>query len=205
MMRDFRADLARYRALGNTRREIALNPAVWCICWYRLGRWIYGGTAPFLLRPLLKGVHLLGATILDALMQMRLNVRAQIGPGLLIAHVGGISVHPDAVIGRHCDLAHHVTIGTAGLGRRGVPRIGDGVYIGTGAVIVGKVRIGSGARIAANSLVMSSVPAGATVLGVPATVVWSGNRTAGVAAPEPAAAATEVQTDQAEAGAWAQV
>ena len=57
------------------------------------------------------------------------------------------------------------------MGRSGIPVIGDDVYIGTGAVLVGKIRIGSGAKIAANTLVMTNVPEGATVMGVPGRIV----------------------------------
>jgi serine O-acetyltransferase len=115
-------------------------------------------------------MHLLGSVFLDAFLQMRLNVQAEIGPGLLIAHCGGITLHPDVVIGRHCDLAHHVTIGTRGVGSKGTPRLGDNVYVGTNAVLIGPIVVGDHARIGANSLVMSDVPEGATVIGVPAQI-----------------------------------
>jgi serine acetyltransferase len=49
--------------------------------------------------------------------------------------------------------------------------VGNGVYIGTGATLVGKIKIGDGAKIAANTLVMTNVPAGATVMGVPGRIV----------------------------------
>jgi len=169
-MRDFKADLARYYSLGNTRREVAMNPAVWAIFWYRLGRWIYNDS-PSLVRPILKGMHLLGAIFFDAFMQMRLNVQAQIGPGLLIAHHGGITLHPEVTIGSNCDLAHLVTIGSPGAGKKGVPKIGSSVYIGTGAVIIGPIRIADHSRIAANSLVNRDVDEGVTVMGVPAREV----------------------------------
>ena len=170
-MRDFRADLARYYALGATRREVALNPAVWAILWYRVGRWIYGEYRPRWLRLPMKACHLLGSVFFDACFQMRLDVSARIGPGLLIAHSGGITLHPEVVIGANCDLAHHVTIGTPGVGRKGVPRIGNSVYIGTGAVLIGAILVGDGARIAANSLVNRDVDEGTTVMGVPALAV----------------------------------
>ncbi|HEY1212638.1 MAG TPA: hypothetical protein VGE93_03300, partial [Bryobacteraceae bacterium] len=104
-------------------------------------------------------------------LQMRINVRAEIGPGLLIAHCGGITLHPEDVIGRHCDIAHHVTLGTRGGGSQGAPKLGKNVYVGTNAVLIGPIHVGDGARIAANSLVNRDVPAGATVMGVPAVVV----------------------------------
>jgi len=171
MLADFRADLARYRESGESPRRIALNPAVWCIFWYRVGRWVYRPGRNRLLMAPAKIAHLMGTTFLEAFLQMRLNVRANIGPGLLIAHCGGITLHPDVVIGSHCDLAHHVTLGTRGVGSQGVPRLGDSVYVGTNAVLIGPIWIGDGARIAANSLVTRDVPAGATAMGVPAQIV----------------------------------
>ena len=168
---DFRADLNRYSSFGESSRRIALNPAVWCILWYRLGRWIYSGGNLSWSRFPLKVAHVAGSVWIEAFLQMRLNVKARIGPGLLIAHCGGITLHPDVIIGRHCDLAHHVTLGTLGAGKSGVPKLGDNVYLGTNAVVVGPILIGNGARIAANSLVNRDVPAGATVMGVPAVVV----------------------------------
>ncbi|WP_263408474.1 serine O-acetyltransferase [Terriglobus tenax] len=171
MFAEFKEDLKRYREFGESYRRIALNPAVWCIFWYRLGRWIYRPGRNLLVRGLGKPLHLAVATVMEALMQMRLNVRAEIGPGLLIAHCGGITLHPEVVIGKHCDLAHHVTLGTRGVGSVGAPRLGDNVYIGTNAVLIGPILVGDGARVAANSLVNRDVPAGATVMGVPAAIV----------------------------------
>jgi len=57
------------------------------------------------------------------------------------------------------------------MGRQGAPVLGDEVYIGTGATLVGKIKIGSGAKIAANTLVMSNIPEGATVMGVPGRII----------------------------------
>lgn len=57
------------------------------------------------------------------------------------------------------------------MGRQGAPVLGDDVYIGTGATVVGKIKVGTGAKIAANTLVMSNVPEGATVMGVPGRII----------------------------------
>jgi serine O-acetyltransferase len=57
------------------------------------------------------------------------------------------------------------------MGREGVPVLGDNVYVGTGATLVGQIRIGSGAKIAANTLVIDDVPEGATAMGVPGRVL----------------------------------
>ena len=100
----------------------------------------------------------MGAVFCEAVLQMRLPSSAEIGGGLCISHVGGVILHHRTVIGKNCDLSHQVTVGTAGLGRTGVPRIGHDVSIGAGAVLIGDIQVGDGARVAANSLVNRDVP-----------------------------------------------
>jgi serine O-acetyltransferase len=85
-------------------------------------------------------------------------------------HGWNIKIHPDSVIGARVGIMHDVTLGT-NMERPGAPVIGDDVFIGAGARILGGVHIGNGARIAANSLVIGDVPAGATAVGVPARVM----------------------------------
>jgi len=104
-------------------------------------------------------------------MEMCIDPGATIGEGLYMGHIGGIHINYQVVIGRNCDITHRVTIGTSALGRQGAPVIGDEVYIGTGATIVGKIKIGNGAKIAANTLVIANVPDGATVMGVPGRII----------------------------------
>jgi len=97
-----------------------------------------------------------------------------IGAGLYIGHIGGIVVNGDSTIGANCNLSHNVTIGKASRGPRlGCPRIGDNVYIGTGAVIFGSIAIGSRVAIGANPVVSKDVEAGMVVAGVPAKVISS--------------------------------
>jgi len=95
-------------------------------------------------------------------------VNCRIGGGLLMPHPNGIVIHPDAQIGPNCLLFQQVTIGSA---RNGVPRIAGHVDIGAGAKVLGPIQVGEHARIGANAVVMSDVPAGATVVGIPARVV----------------------------------
>jgi len=85
-------------------------------------------------------------------------------------HGWNIKIHPESVIGARVGIMHDVTLGT-NMERPGAPVIGDDVFIGAGARIIGGVHIGNGARIAANSLVIGDVPAGATAIGVPARVM----------------------------------
>lgn len=96
---------------------------------------------------------------------------ADIGRGTTLAYSGlGVVIHARAKIGRRVHISAKATVG----GRAGlyeVPVVGDDVLIGSGAQIIGPVRIGDGAKIGANAVVLEDVPAGATVVGIPARVV----------------------------------
>ncbi len=96
----------------------------------------------------------------------------QVGPGLYLGHVGAIVVNPAATIGRNVNIAIGVTIGQTNRGKlAGVPTLGDRVWVGTNAVIVGRVTIGDGALIAPNAYVNFDVPPNGVVLGNPGKIV----------------------------------
>ena len=88
------------------------------------------------------------------------------GRDLRLLSGGVISMHPRATLGQRVLIMRNVTLGATPDG--GVPTIEDDVVIGAGAVVIGSVTIGYGARIAANSLVISDVPANHAAMGVPA-------------------------------------
>ena len=92
----------------------------------------------------------------------------EIGPGLTLAHGHGTILTAER-IGRDCWIHHQVTIGWDYKTDRS-PILGDDVFVGAGAKILGAITIGDGARIGANAVVVRDVPAGATAVGVPATV-----------------------------------
>jgi serine O-acetyltransferase len=170
-MGKFSEDLARYRSKGYSGKRLWLEPTVWSIACYRLANWLHTDRPTVLIRVPLKVVSFVGNKFCEVFMEMMIDPQATIGGGLYIGHIGGVHINPEAVLGRNCDLAHRITIGASAMGRKGIPILGDDVYVGTGAALVGKIKIGNGAKIAANSLVMTNVPAGATVMGVPARVV----------------------------------
>lgn len=96
---------------------------------------------------------------------------ARIGSGLFIDHASAVVIGEDAVLGSDITLYHQVTLGALGWwrdrvrppGERRHPTLGDGVVVGTGASVLGPVRIGDGAFIGAHALVTSEVPAGGQV------------------------------------------
>ena len=103
---------------------------------------------------------------------------ARIGRRLVIDHGMGIVIGETAEIGDDVLIYHGVTLGGTGKdhGKRH-PTIGNNVLIGCGAKILGPFRVGDGARIAANSVVLSEVPEDATAVGFPAQIVRIAGRT----------------------------
>jgi serine O-acetyltransferase len=98
--------------------------------------------------------------------------RTRIGPGFYIGHFGQIVVHYLSVIGRNCNISQGVTVGQANRGpRKGHATIGDNVYIGPGAKIVGSVNVGNDVAIGANCVVTRDGPDNAVVVGVPGQVI----------------------------------
>jgi serine O-acetyltransferase len=90
------------------------------------------------------------------------------GPGLYIPHPNGIVVHENAKIGKNCKIQQGVTIGQTS-GNQDVATIGDNVFIGSGAKIIGKVTIANDVAIGANAVVTHDITeAGTTWGGIPA-------------------------------------
>jgi serine O-acetyltransferase len=170
-MGNFAGDIARYRARGSRSRDIWFNPAIWAIAWYRLGNWLFTSRPNILIRIPLKLISFVGNKACEVFMEMCIDPQATIGPGFYVGHIGGVHINPGADLGSNCDIAHRVTIGTSAMGRQGAPVLGNDVYVGTGASLIGKIKVGDGAKIAANTLVITNVPAGATVMGVPGRII----------------------------------
>jgi serine O-acetyltransferase len=97
---------------------------------------------------------------------------AVFGDGILIDHATGLVVGETAKIGDNVSIFHGVTLGSTGkmTGDRH-PKVGSGVLIGAQAIILGDITIGDNAKVGAGSVVLSNVPKGATVVGVPARIV----------------------------------
>lgn len=101
-----------------------------------------------------------------------ISYRTKIGKGLYIGHFGGIVVHGDAEIGAYCNLSQGVTIGELIRGKKaGIPKIGNKVFIGPGATILGNITIGDEVLIGTQSIVNFDVPNHAVVASPLASII----------------------------------
>lgn len=103
---------------------------------------------------------------------IEIHPAAKIGKGLVIDHGMGVVIGETTEIGDNCTIYQGVTLGGTGkdTGKRH-PTIGNNVLVGAGAKVLGPFKVGDNARIAANAVVLSEVPANSTAVGVPARVV----------------------------------
>jgi serine O-acetyltransferase len=110
---------------------------------------------------------------------------ARIGSGFFIDHGTGTVIGETAEIGENCVLFHNVTLGGTGKhGGKRHPTLGDSVYVGTGAVILGPVKIGEHSRIGAGSFIfMKDIPPNCTVVGAPGRIVRRDGRKVDVEPP----------------------
>lgn len=93
------------------------------------------------------------------------------GRGLYIGHIGTIIINVNTTLGDNINISQGVTIGQANRGsKKGCPKIGNEVWIGTNAVIVGNVTIGNNVLIAPNAYVNTDVPDNSIVIGNPAQI-----------------------------------
>ena len=171
---DYRRDIGRYKAYRNRRAltQLLTQQGLWALLQYRIASAVYRSSLPkFVRRPLLIFASA-WQKLIEIVTGTSLPYTASIGPGFYVGHFGNIIVNGAAVIGSNCNISQGVTIGVSGRGeRRGVPTIGDRVYIGANAVVAGKIFVGDDAVIGANSLVNSDLPASSTAVGVPAVIV----------------------------------
>ncbi len=103
---------------------------------------------------------------------IRIDPLMNIGSGLYIGHFGGINVSVHSVIGKNLNISQQVTIGISNRGKnKGVPTIGNNVYIGPGARIIGGIKIGNNVAVGANCVVTKDVPENCVVVGIPGKVI----------------------------------
>jgi serine O-acetyltransferase len=203
-MSDLRADVIRYRSdfprsqvtvAGLIARRVTLQ----VIVVYRLGRWAgaaRAGVSSLWRRPVLWLIYAPLQGIVRRAYGIHLDLASDIGPGFFIGHVGRIDVRR-CRIGAQCSMAQQTRIGPSVPGGQG-PVIGNRVWIGAHARVLGPITIGCGATIAAGAHVSQDVPDHALVAGNPARVVkWSYDNSAILGHP-PHAAVGAAATDANE-------
>jgi serine O-acetyltransferase len=171
----YKRDIARYKQYRRNSPLFIIwltEQGLWALLQYRIASALYRSNIPIVVKAPLLALAVASQKLVEIVAGITLPYKASIGPGLYIGHYGNIILSTDAAIGHTCNLSQGVTIGVSGRGqRRGVPRIGNRVYIGANAVVAGKILVGDDAVIAANSLVTTDVAAHTTVMGVPAQTV----------------------------------
>lgn len=159
MLDNLRQDIARLGALRKkpvwriTIESLLFDNGFLAVVLYRLASWFKHRRWPFLgpffgrLQQLLTGVEIAPG--------------AHIGPGLIISHGQGIVIGQWTRVGRDVTLLHQVTLGAAGdHSIEQMPRVGDRVFIGAGAKVIGDIEIGDDAMIGVNAVITRDVPAG---------------------------------------------
>jgi serine O-acetyltransferase len=154
--------------------------ALWC---YESDRWhavlkvlLTDGTAAMILYRLMQWSRRYRLLPLEVIFN-KLNVvccnciigrGAEFGPGFVLIHSTGVVINGQVRGGARVHVEHQVTVGAE---RRQSPVLGDDVFLGAGAKVLGAVRIGEGARIGANAVVVQDLPPHCTAVGIPARVV----------------------------------
>ena len=150
-----------------------LEPGFWAIAAHRVGSRIPSVKPVPLRRSLDVAYHLL-ATGIDWVWGIKLPASTRIGRRLRIWHHGSIWLNARA-IGDDVHIRHDTTLGSVRMADKdrpeSLPVIEDGVDIGSGACVLGDVRLGKGSFVGANSVVVHEVPPGSVVFGVPARII----------------------------------
>jgi len=166
-MRETRTDPNWKPSLGK-RLEVMVRHSTWPVVAYRFSRWARSVRIP-VVKQLLQIFGLFFRKWVEIFTSVHIDVRADIGPGFVIHSVYAINLGATK-IGRNFTIATGCLISHACRG------IGDDVYFGPGAKLVGDAKIGSNVTIAANSLVLTDVRSNMMVMGVPARIKLPGGR-----------------------------
>jgi serine acetyltransferase len=174
-----RQDLERWldgRPLGARSACTAIfrNPGLQAVLVYRFGRQLLAARRRPWWWPLLAlaaPVYLIAAAAIRGCYGIHLRLSAQIGAGFSVQHFGGVEV-ANCSLGEGCTVGQQTKVGSRASTEG--PEVGNGVWIGGHAKILGRVRVGDGATLAPGARVVKAVPARAFVVGDPARVVFRG-------------------------------
>jgi serine O-acetyltransferase len=162
MFHEIREDLRSYD--GNWGAQ-----GFWVMVVYRFGRWRYN-VKPIILRKLLSLIYRVLLKVVQILTGIELPCEVEVGRNFIIDHFGGIIISGYAKFGDNCRIRNGVVVGLRRVEERSAPIIGNNVDIGSGAKILGPIRIGNNVLIGANAVVICDVPDNSIAVGVPAVV-----------------------------------
>jgi serine O-acetyltransferase len=145
--------------VGNVVQLLWRHPGLWATAIYRASRWFHVRG--------IRGFPFLFERLNMLLFGVEISCAMEIGPGLYLPHPYGTVLIAER-IGANATFIHLVTVGMRNEWE--FPVIGDGVFVGAGARVLGAVRLGNGCSIGANAVVIHDVPAGMIAVGVPAVV-----------------------------------
>jgi serine O-acetyltransferase len=156
------ATLARDPAARSRLEVLLCYPGFHALLYYRVAHWLWQ-----------RGWHLSGRLVSHVgrmLTGIEIHPGARIGRRLFIDHGMGVVIGETAEIGDDCTLYQDVTLGGTSLdrGQKRHPTLGNDVIVSAGAQVLGPFRVGDGARIGAQAVVLKEVPDGATMVGIPA-------------------------------------
>ncbi len=148
--------------------EVLMYPCFKALIYYKISHYLYTKK------------HFLLARYLSEKAKRKTGIEihpgAKVGKALFIDHGTGVVIGETAIIGDNVTMYHGVTLGGTGKekGKRH-PTIGNNVFIGSGAKILGNIVIGDNVKIGANAVILKNVPSNSTVVGVPGKVVKTNN------------------------------
>lgn len=168
MFENLRADIRQARMMNvdsgwwSQNLKVFMQHGTLAVINYRFRHWVAGSRIP-VLRQLLSGIGLVTGYCVASITGVDISPAADIGPGFVVHTAHGVLVGA-VKMGANCVVQHGVAL-TYGTGT-----VGDNVYFGPGAKVIGHANIGNNVVVVANSLVMTNVPDNTTVIGVPARI-----------------------------------
>jgi serine O-acetyltransferase len=165
---DVRAILERDPAARGTFEVLTCYPGLHALWLHRIAHYFWKTEAS-----VFQWVGRFISMIARWLTGIEIHPGARLGRGVFIDHGMGVVIGETTEIGDHCTIYQGVTLGGTSLvkGSKRHPTLASGVVVGAGAKVLGPFTVGEGAKIGSNAVVIKAVPAGATVIGIPARVV----------------------------------
>jgi serine O-acetyltransferase len=162
--KDFQAALSMDPAATSKLEVILTYAGFHALLFYRFAHWLWKKRIPFIPRALSQFARFITG--------IEIHPGATIGSGMFIDHGMGVVIGETAEIGDNVTLFQGVTLGGTGKQRgKRHPTLGNHVVVGTGAKVLGPIKIGNYVKIGANAVVLQDVPDHSTVVGIPGRIV----------------------------------